>query len=775
MFPYLFARPRGQATQWAAGVAVTALVGTTLVTGGEPAAAAMTTVELPSTVLATADELPGGTITRVELTDSLIVLEVADDGLSPQVWTRDRNGTDPAWHQVDGMEGLRAAEGDLVRGSLAGVGDAVVRVPDGAHRVIPDEYQVDRGGRHVSSLDGTSVTIQDAISGSSVAAVPLGHRLTTSFGGYRAAESLIATVDTNDLRHVDVPTGRVLATEDTLCDDSHPEGEPVGFDGRFTLVRCSSGEYSLHDRDVYRPALITYGSGGDVSDSWSLNDGVLIGVSDDIHERPAVMNPWTGVIGYALGAPTSPARFDGHGDLGVFASGDALYAVDLTPVISDVLTVAPDSAAPSVTMGGSTWSATRAYTVTFKSSDADATPDDQYRASGVRRTEARHRTRPRGHDRFGAWSAPFVVGTSRDATAPAGSRTCWQARAKDNAGNLGSWSAERCVQIDGAAPSITSRGLPTAIKATGTTTKVTFRWSAEDKGGIDRYTLRHRATPRGQRTVAWTYASMGKDTSYTKGRAKSRTVCFQVKARDLAGNVSAWSKLRCTYVDGIKPKVSKATMKRWMPTWSDWKSGLVQWHPTFSYAGKDDKGVYRYQRQTKASFESAGLSSTSTSGWLTSTSRRFTLNPVDQACARVRVKDRAGNVSAWSPWRCSNAPADWRFGVERSSAHVTYAREVGIPVGYSGELMINGTRGAAQTRTDRSYRVRAVRLHMATGPTMGKVHVYVGSTRLGTVDTRRSTWGMKSLTVRSSKELSGRVRLVAASGTTATSHLYVIR
>lgn len=684
-----FARPRRRAVPWTAGLAVTALVGTTLVTSGGPAAAETTTIELPSTVLATADELPDGTITRVRLTDSSIVLEVADDGSSPQVWTRDRNGT-TAWRQVNGIEAVRYVTDGIEQGSAG------------------------------------------------------------------------------------VPTGRKHRVEGTPCGGSsgNAQGETVGFDGRFTLVRCDDDLYSVHDRDVYRPVRIDAGTGATLSESWSLNDGVLIGVSNDVDTRPIALNPWTGVVGQVAGAPTSVPKFDAHGDLGVFASGDALHAVDLTPVTSDVLTVPPDSAAPSATVGGRTWSATRAYTVSFTASDADAVPDDRYRASGVARTEARHRTLLRGDEGFGAWSTPVVVGTSHDASAPVGSHTCWQARATDRAGNVGAWSAERCVKIDATAPSVASHGLRPATKATGTTTDVTFRWSGDDNEGIHRYTIRHRATPRGQRTVAWSYANMGTNTSFTKGRARSTTVCFQVKAHDMAGNVSAWSPLRCTYVDGIKPRVTRASVQRWMPTWPDSKSGLVQWHPTFRYAGTDDKGVYRYQRQTKESFESS--TSTSTSGWLTSTSLRFRIGPVDQQCARVRVKDRAGNVSAWSRWQCSNAPADWLFGMDRG-AHVTYPRHVGILISTGDELMITGTRGTAQIRTADSYRVRAVRLHMAVGPTMGKAHVYVGSTRLGTVDARRATWGMKPFTVRSSTALSGRVRVVAVSGTTATSHLYVIR
>jgi hypothetical protein len=773
-----FARPRRQPMRWTAGLAVTALVGTFLVTDGAPAAATATEIDLPSTVLATPDELPDGTITRVKVTDSLIALQVASNrfgGSRSEVWTRERSGADPAWRQVADMVELRGAEGGLVHGYLARSGNVVMRVSDGSYRAVPDRYQVDRGGEHVSFFDRAraSVTIQDAVSGSGVATVPLG-TMSSPFAGHQVAGSLIAALDGHRLRHLDVPTGQLRDGDTTLCGGPYyrPEGELVAFDGRFALVRCGQEKYSVHDRDVYRPALIDYGTGGDLSDRWSLNNGVLIGISKDIYRRPAAMNPWTGVIGYVSDSPTSAETFDTHGDLGVFASGDTLYAVDLSPITSSVPAVPPDSAAPSVTVGGNAWSPTRDYTLTFKASDADAVPDDQYRASGVARTEARYRTRLRGEEKYGPWSAPIVVGTSHSATAPAGSSTCWQARGVDNAGNIGAWT-ERCVQIDGKAPSVTSRSLPPAIKATGTTTDVTFRWSGNDDGGIDRYTIRHRATPRGQRTAEWTYVNLGTKTSFTKGRARSRTVCFQVKARDLAGNESAWSTLRCTYVDGIKPKITEATVDRWLPTWPRSRTGLVQWSPTFRYTGADDDGAYRYQQQTKGSDYTGGMSTSAPSSWLTSTSLKLKLDPVDQECARVRVKDRAGNVSDWSPWRCSNAPADWQWGMEWG--RVTYARQIGMHVTPGRELMITGTQGRGPTQTKSSYRVREVRLNMVTGPTTGKVHVYVGNTRMGTIDTRRPTWSMKNITIKSSRPLSGKVRLVAASGITATSHLYVIR
>lgn len=781
---HLLARPRRDIRRWTACLAATALVGTALVAdiGNAPPATALTEIALPSTILATAEDLPDGTITRVELTGSLIALQVSADGLPSQVWTLDRDDVDPAWRQISGMESLHDAQGDLVHGALAGIGAVVMRMSDGAYRAIPQGYQVSHDGKHgsfsgsVNYDNDASVTIQDAISGSPIAVTRLSYP-SRAQAGYRASDSFLALMGrTTDVTHVEISTGRTAGFEETKCDGSYnyPEGNVAGFDGRFTFVRCHGSLYSVHDREVYRPARIDLVKGATLSESWSLNNGVMIGVSDGIYHRPTVLNPWTGAIGRVFDAPTSLSTFAAHGDTGVFASGDALHTVDLSPITSSILSIPPDSSAPSVTIGGRTWSATRTYTVAFDASDPDV-PGDQYKSSRVSRIEGRYRTKLRGAASFGAWSAPIVVGSSRTATAPTGSSTCWQARAIDRAGNVGAWSAEHCVQIDGAAPSVSARALPSSTKATGTTTDVTFRWYGNDTGGIDRWALRYRATPRGQRAGEWTYRDMGTASSFTKGWGRSRTVCFQVNARDKAGNQSAWSDVRCTYVDGIKPKVTRASVARWMSRWPSERSGVVLWEPTFRYAASDDKGVHLYQRQNRISYYSGGLDSPSTSGWLTSTSDRFRLEPVAQECARVRAKDRAGNVSAWSPWRCSNAAADYFFGLDDTDAISTYARDVGLPVDLQDSILVVGSGYGTQFRTDDSYRVHAVRLHMVVGPSMGRAHVYVGGTRVGTVDTRRSTWGIRAFTVRSSEQLSGKVRVVAATGKTATSHLYVIR
>ncbi|GAA1864010.1 hypothetical protein [Myceligenerans crystallogenes] len=775
--PQIFlARTRRRALRWTAGLAITALAGTTLVVAGAPAASAYIRTSLPSEVFATAEALPDGAITRVELTGKLIALEVAVDGLPSQVWTLDRSTAEAAWHQIDGMEALQDAEGGTVRGTMTNGAHVVLRASDGAYRAIPSSYQLDPSGTRVSFRAGTSVTIQDAISGTVVASVPLGSAA-TNYTGHRLSGSLITAVDGYNLRYISVPTGAVRMTTRTGCGD--PEWDPAapgksaGYDGRFALVMCWEGLYSIHDSaGVYYSKSVDKDFG---SFTWSLSDGMLIGVSTSSPgdpARPLVFNPWTNVVAKVPGAPASLATFDTDGNAAVFASNGELHSVDLTPVTSEVLDSPPDSAAPWPVLDLATWSATRTYTVRFKAFDDDQ-PGDEFMASGVARIEARHRSRPRGAENFGAWSSPIVVGSSRDATASAGSRTCWQTRATDKAGNLSAWTPEQCVQIDGTAPSVTSRSLPSSTKVTGTTTDVTFRWYGSDNGRIGNYTIRRRATPRGQSTGEWTYENVGTATSFTRSWYRSRTVCFQVKASDKAGNVSDWSKTRCTYVDGIKPKVSSASVKRWMGTWPDWKSGLVQWYPTFRYSGTDDKSVYRYQREVRGTREGADLGTPSRSDWLTSTSTKFVLNPVDQECARVRIKDRAGNVSDWSRWKCSNAPADWRFGMDWGLA--TYARDLGLPVSYGDALMVTGYHSSGPTQTERSFHVNAVRLNMVTGPTMGSVHVYVGDTRLGTVNSHRATWGMRNITLESSRELTGRVRLVAASGMTATSHLYVIR
>jgi hypothetical protein len=81
---------------------------------------------------------------------------------------------------------------------------------------------------------------------------------------------------------------------------------------------------------------------------------------------------------------------------------------------------------------------------------------------------------------------------------------------------------------------------------------ITVRWSGTDGGsGVSSYDVRMRRASPDSGFGKWTSpAAWQQRTSTSLIRAESGgyTDCFAVRARDLAGNVSAWSAQRCTAV-----------------------------------------------------------------------------------------------------------------------------------------------------------------------------------------------------------------------------------
>lgn len=100
--------------------------------------------------------------------------------------------------------------------------------------------------------------------------------------------------------------------------------------------------------------------------------------------------------------------------------------------------------------------------------------------------------------------------------------------------------------VDTTAPAVSTSTLPTVVLSGS----ATFRYAGSDAGGVASYDVRYRKG-------AWLDASFGPltlPTGWAGTTATSRTLslapgveaCFSVRARDVAGNVSAWSAERCT-------------------------------------------------------------------------------------------------------------------------------------------------------------------------------------------------------------------------------------
>ncbi|WP_328321162.1 hypothetical protein OHA70_23690 [Kribbella sp. NBC_00382] len=188
---------------------------------------------------------------------------------------------------------------------------------------------------------------------------------------------------------------------------------------------------------------------------------------------------------------------------------------------------------------------------TFRFTFTDpATPDDQ--ASGIAEYDVRYQQRTSPGAPYGDWVLPPTWQklpkhenyVSRDA--PPGTDTCFQARARDRAGNQGEWSQSFCTEIDGTAPTLTSSsaGERVITAATGT-----FKYAFTDNSGkVASYDVVYRDAIAGQAYGKWQYPAAWQGTtatSVTWAPVAGVDRCFMVRATDAAGYESGWSAPAC--------------------------------------------------------------------------------------------------------------------------------------------------------------------------------------------------------------------------------------
>lgn len=179
-----------------------------------------------------------------------------------------------------------------------------------------------------------------------------------------------------------------------------------------------------------------------------------------------------------------------------------------------------------------------------------ATADDQ--ASGIAEYDVRYQQRTSPSAPYGDWVLPptwqklpkHENSVSRDA--PPGTDTCFQARARDRAGNQGEWSQSFCTEIDGTAPTLTSSGVGERV-ITAATGKFSYAFT-DNSGKVVSYDVVYRDAVAGQAYGKWQYPAAWQGTtstsvSWTPVAGVDR--CFMVRATDGAGYESGWSAPAC--------------------------------------------------------------------------------------------------------------------------------------------------------------------------------------------------------------------------------------
>lgn len=173
-------------------------------------------------------------------------------------------------------------------------------------------------------------------------------------------------------------------------------------------------------------------------------------------------------------------------------------------------------------------------------------------ASGILSYDVRIQQRPNRTSPYGAWNERVgwqgLKTTAASYTAVPGTDTCWQVRARDYAGNLSNWSTSYCSEVDGIAPTaVTLRiGDRVALGATATVS-----WGYADETAVGSYDIVYKTAAAGAAFGSWIYPAAWQNTdlrAITWAPRIGMDECFMIRARDVVGNLSAWSKPLCTVV-----------------------------------------------------------------------------------------------------------------------------------------------------------------------------------------------------------------------------------
>jgi len=149
------------------------------------------------------------------------------------------------------------------------------------------------------------------------------------------------------------------------------------------------------------------------------------------------------------------------------------------------------------------------------------------------------------------WTTPTswtgVAQPSASMAIAPGTGVCFSSRARDEAGNTSPWSPVVCRYVDGAAPRFgVQRGsdaYPAALSSVPS-----FSASATDDTAVASYDVERSVAAPGRPLGAWTRVvdagSLGQASGPAEGPGQE--TCFRARARDSAGNVSAWTSPSCT-------------------------------------------------------------------------------------------------------------------------------------------------------------------------------------------------------------------------------------
>ncbi|MEV0286307.1 hypothetical protein AB0H36_19520 [Kribbella sp. NPDC050820] len=420
----------------------------------------------------------------------------------------------------------------------------------GGHREIPrtslNTVRLGRGGRLLTAfLNGVGDVLQDARTGEPVDAV-VKDRSKTAIDGtwvWTGPDS------TGILSGKDTSTGRTKTVQATVPQSCAP-GAGLQVAGRWATY-CGVVVDLL---GVVPDRTLTVGAG------WSrvLGDGFVAALVISVGNPPEL-------VVTDLNDPDLPHRSYGfvaaqawretRRIIAEAGAGDPRFAyIDNAEQVRvakvDWLEPAPpttrtDKTAPTLTSATAGPRTSPTQSISFSYAFADPTSETEP-ASGVASYDVRTQQRTGTSGAYGDWKQQATTDTRVTMTAKPGVDTCFQVRATDKLGNVSPWSASYCTQVDATTPTLFSISAGDRVRYTSA---VTFRYSYRDNTELSTYDVVYRTAPAGRSLGQWVFPAgwqKMRATSVSMTVAGGSDTCFMVRARDAAGNLSAWSPSVCT-------------------------------------------------------------------------------------------------------------------------------------------------------------------------------------------------------------------------------------
>ncbi|WP_207555791.1 hypothetical protein [Intrasporangium flavum] len=654
--------------------------------------------------------------------------------------------------------GLISTSGDVAITAVSGRQLYRVTWPGGERMVLSTtEPQVGHGGRAIVRHTSTSTIVEDARTGDQLAS--------STTGALVSGATLWRGPSNNAIEEADLLTG---ATRRTIPVDPSCSSL-LDVQGRWAFLWCGPQtevvvtdlQGVLVDQHLPFPDVMGNGFVGfrEIRTDASGTRSAVLRVRD---LAPGGAERTYGPLALETRSlPAAAADESGGARLAYVDNGSQLRVVELA-WLTDAPTTSLDTVAPTLAhfttsprVSGPGVSATWTFT--------DTTGDPAERPSGVRDYDVRYQQGPLGGP-YGAWTQPpHLQATSSIAAAltPApGIDTCFSVRARDRSGNTSAWSTARCTLADGHAPSLTSF---TSSPRVASTTSLRWSWSFTDPAeaagvpgtGVASYDVRMQsASTVGGAYGAWVYSSDRQATAATSTgltARKGEDVCVQVRARDKAGRLSAWSASRCSSPDGTAPTITSASAGPLLRT------SATTTKVTFAYRATDNLGVKSYDvayRYAAPGQLMGGWRYASYWQGTTATQASLSVPPGGQVCFAVRARDVIGNTTAWTSQRCTIVPLDDRaMSTTGSASRIT------------SSLAVNGTITRLNAKGAVAYRAGLsgdeVHLTVLKGPGQGTVEVRANNHVFGRYSLSASTWSRQTLVLRGILFTGATVRVIS--------------